>query len=155
MKKYGMLVLVGCAFIANANELLGETYYVNANVLNVRNAPMVGEVIDTLGRGEQVLVYAKEQNWANISDDPNAPKWVATQFLCNAENCYQVYIQPTSPTKASSKPSQNYNTPIYYTPTPSVRPSYGGACPCSGSYRCTGPRGGKYCYTSSGKKSYR
>jgi len=27
-------------------------------------------------------------------------------------------------------------------------------CPCSGSKLCTGPRGGRYCITSSGNKRY-
>ena len=30
-----------------------------------------------------------------------------------------------------------------------------GACPCSGSFNCTGPRGGQYCFTSNGNKRYR
>lgn len=30
-----------------------------------------------------------------------------------------------------------------------------GACPCSENRLCTGPRGGKYCITSTGKKNYR
>ncbi len=29
-----------------------------------------------------------------------------------------------------------------------------GPCPCSGRQYCTGPRGGTYCLTPSGKKSY-
>lgn len=35
-------------------------------------------------------------------------------------------------------------------------PSYfgGGACPCSGSNVCIGPRGGRYCITSGGNKRY-
>lgn len=28
-------------------------------------------------------------------------------------------------------------------------------CPCSGGQLCTGPRGGKYCITSGGSKSYK
>ncbi|HII3799611.1 TPA: hypothetical protein ACY38O_000763 [Pasteurella multocida] len=37
----------------------------------------------------------------------------------------------------------------------SAHSSYGGSCPCSGAINCVGPRGGSYCYTSSGKKRYR
>ena len=28
------------------------------------------------------------------------------------------------------------------------------SCPCSGSKLCTGPKGGKFCYTAGGKKRY-
>lgn len=30
-----------------------------------------------------------------------------------------------------------------------------GPCPCSGEFSCSGPRGGRYCLTSGGKKKYR
>ncbi|MGE8217120.1 MAG: hypothetical protein ACN6RD_13060 [Stenotrophomonas maltophilia] len=33
-------------------------------------------------------------------------------------------------------------------------PSVAGSCPCSGGVLCTGPRGGRYCLTPSGNKSY-
>lgn len=35
------------------------------------------------------------------------------------------------------------------------RAQAGGPCPCSGESHCTGPRGGHYCITDTGKKRYR
>lgn len=37
---------------------------------------------------------------------------------------------------------------------PSAAADTGGACPCSSGRLCTGPRGGRYCLTPSGNKSY-
>lgn len=28
------------------------------------------------------------------------------------------------------------------------------SCPCSGTKLCTGPRGGRYCYSATGRKQY-
>jgi hypothetical protein len=40
-------------------------------------------------------------------------------------------------------------------PTPkSVAPGSNGACSCRSGQYCTGPRGGTFCYSDSGKKSY-
>lgn len=148
MKKGLILALLGVVLAANANEV----YYVNANTLNVRNTPVVGDVIDTLERGDKVVVYAKEQGWVNISDDSSVPQWISGKFLCSTENCFQVNVQTArTAVNLSQATTQNHSSSRQASPAH----TYGGACPCSGSYRCTGPRGGKYCYTSSGNKSYR
>lgn len=34
-------------------------------------------------------------------------------------------------------------------------PAAAGGCPCSAGQLCTGPRGGRYCLTPAGNKSYR
>lgn len=36
-----------------------------------------------------------------------------------------------------------------------IQPATSSACPCSGNQLCTGPRGGRYCLTSGGNKSYK
>ncbi len=36
----------------------------------------------------------------------------------------------------------------------SAAPAAGGQCTCRSGTYCTGPRGGRYCYSDSGKKSY-
>jgi hypothetical protein len=41
------------------------------------------------------------------------------------------------------------------TPLKAVGGSAGGECPCGGGTLCVGPRGGEFCMTPSGKKSYR
>ena len=35
-----------------------------------------------------------------------------------------------------------------------MQPTLSGECSCKGGSYCTGPRGGRYCMTDSGKKSY-
>lgn len=40
-------------------------------------------------------------------------------------------------------------------PPPATGTSVASECPCSGSTLCTGPRGGKYCVTAGGNKSYK
>lgn len=40
-------------------------------------------------------------------------------------------------------------------PLKAVGGGAGGECPCGGGTLCVGPRGGKFCVTPSGKKSYR
>lgn len=36
-----------------------------------------------------------------------------------------------------------------------IQPATSSGCPCSGNQLCTGPRGGRYCLTSGGNKSYK
>ncbi|WP_228884126.1 hypothetical protein [Stenotrophomonas rhizophila] len=36
-----------------------------------------------------------------------------------------------------------------------LAPAAAGSCPCSSGRLCTGPRGGRYCLTPSGNKSYK
>ncbi len=38
---------------------------------------------------------------------------------------------------------------------PSAPAAAAGSCPCSAGLLCTGPRGGRYCLTPSGNKSYK
>ena len=48
--------------------------------------------------------------------------------------------------------NQKAKPPIAKAP---IARSSGGSCPCRGSASCVGPRGGRYCITGSGRKSYR
>lgn len=54
--------------------------YVNTNSLNlnVRNAPN-GNVIGSLAKGTQVVVYEEQNGWSRIGDN----KWVATSYLAS------------------------------------------------------------------------
>ncbi|MGO7175379.1 hypothetical protein ACCS91_36800 [Rhizobium ruizarguesonis] len=43
---------------------------------------------------------------------------------------------------------------ILGTGTSEMSPSMSGSCDCDSGLYCTGPRGGRYCITNTGKKSY-
>lgn len=72
---------------------------------------------------------------------------------------------PASNTVASSKSysstpkssaSRKHAKPKRETKRPSQKRSYAdGTCPCSRTFNCVGPRGGRYCITSGGNKRYR
>jgi hypothetical protein len=68
---------------------------------------------------------------------PDAPRAVAPSFL---------------PPPGTRRPATPATAPAY-TPAPAA-PSVGGSCPCSGTRVCVGPRGGRYCITSGGRKRY-
>lgn len=145
-----------------------EPFFVNSDTLNVRDAPN-GTVIDKLNRGQTVWVYesSDDKKWVRISQ--NKAQWVWFNSLCDSVSCYikndvddtddfdetwytttRTQSQSKSKIKKTSK-KQKSTTSHTYSPL-----SYGGgSCPCSSSYSCVGPRGGKYCYTSGGNKRYR
>ena len=136
-----------------------EYRFVNTDGLNVRDYPVYGNVIGQLNRGDKVPVYAVSDSWVQISVDS---QWVSAKYLCDTDGCYEkshpnerVTVQQGALTyqSAQSKPQ-----PAKSAPKKGVAPkrTYGNSsCPCSGSYNCTGPRGGKYCITSGGSKRYR
>ena len=161
MKKH---VLGGFVLACLVNVAQAQTFYVNADLLNVRNEPISGQVVEQLKRGEPVEIYKKSDSnsWVNISDNPTAPKWVSSNYLCDYEDCYidnsfTTYSQSrdifshsnqySSGSKKVSKQTSSARQSQSY--------SYGGSCPCSGSFNCTGKRGGQYCITSGGNKRYR
>lgn len=50
--------------------------------------------------------------------------------------------------------ADNSSRPSYLPPASAPSPG-NSACPCGSGNLCTGPRGGRYCLTPSGNKSYR
>ncbi|WP_336936499.1 hypothetical protein [Acinetobacter beijerinckii] len=122
--------------------------YVNSNSLKVRDKPN-GKVIDHLKRGDSVLIYDVAGKWERISEEGEFHKWVDSSLLCTTANCFKssnnTYIQRVV------KKSVNTNT--YVTPRKQITTI--GGCSCGSGNYCYGPRGGRYCYTSGGNKSYR
>lgn len=145
-----------------------EPFFVNSDTLNVRDAPN-GTIIDKLNRGQEVWVYESsgDKKWVRISQ--NKAQWVWFNSLCDSVFCYikndvddtddfnetwytttRTQSQSKSKIKKTSKKQKSTTSYTYSTPSYS-----GGSCPCSSSYNCIGPRGGRYCYTSGGNKRYR
>lgn len=124
--------------------------YVNIETLNVRNKPETGEIVEKLARGDAVLIYDRKDNWERLSKEFESPKWVLSKYLCTSENCF---LKGNLYSKSVVKNS--YSPHIKSQPTAKIKKTYSSGCSCgSGSY-CYGPRGGRYCYTSGGNKSYR
>lgn len=156
MKK---LVLGGFAVACLVSMAQAQTFYVNADLLNVRNEPVSGQVVEQLKRGEAVEVYTHSDNnkWVNISSNPTMPKWISSSYLCDYEDCYldSSFGQYSQPRDIVSYVNSTPSTKKVSKKTSKPTQSYGGSCPCSGVLNCTGPRGGQYCITSGGNKRYR
>ena len=124
--------------------------YVNIETLNVRNKPENGEIVEKVARGDAVLIYDRKDDWERLSKEFESPKWVLSKYLCTFENCF---LKGDLYSKSAVK--NNYSRHIKSQPTTKIKKTYSSGCSCgSGSY-CYGPRGGRYCYTSGGNKSYR
>lgn len=125
--------------------------FVNHDSLNVRNKPIDGKIIGQLKLGNTVYIYDRSQDWSRISTESEAPQWVASQYLCSENNCFVKKITTTkvkvnaNNTNIKSKPYQSNK----------FSQSFSSSCSCSSGTFCYGPRGGRYCYTSGGNKSYR
>lgn len=145
-----------------------EQFFVNSDILNVRDAPN-GNIVDKLTRGQTVWVYESsgDKKWVRISQ--NKAQWVWFNSLCDSVFCYikndvddtddfdetwytTTRTQSQSKSKIKKTGKKQKSTASYTYSSPSYS---GGSCPCSSSYSCVGPRGGKYCYTSGGNKRYR
>jgi hypothetical protein len=116
--------------------------FVKADVLNVRNSP-TGDIVEQITRGDSVVIYQTLSGWVRISPSKAPQRWVLEEYLCSGQSCWVTHsTTPSPPTNSSS-----YTSPR--------QPSGYSSCPCSGSTNCVGPRGGRYCITSGGKKKYR
>ena len=137
------------AIVEEAPKVEEATNYqfVNASSLNVRSGPN-GIIKGNLNRGERVPVYEQQGTWARISRLSEPQRWVSLRSLCVEVGC--------SATKPKRSPNTTAARADYSPRTYAPRNSFSsGSCPCSGSYNCTGPRGGQYCITSGGNKRYR
>ena len=112
-----------------------EPMYVATSSLNQRSAPN-GAVVDKSAGGDSVHVYERRNGWARITPTCSPERWVSSKLLCSGLGCYT----------PKPKPRTNYQP---------GRSNYSDSnCPCSGNRVCIGPRGGRYCITSGGRKRY-
>ncbi|WP_010111412.1 SH3 domain-containing protein [Acinetobacter sp. P8-3-8] len=126
--------------------------YVNNEFLNIRKEPIDGMIVGQLKRGDTVLVYDINQDWSRISKEREEPQWVFSQYLCSFEGCSKSKNSFSSTTKSSISRKAPASKPLQIN---RFSQSYSGSCSCSSGTYCYGPRGGRYCYTSGGNKSYR
>lgn len=162
MKKIFLFIVLICSSLVvyafDGLELNEEEFhplakkYVNIETLNVRSNPENGEIVERLKRGDTVLIYDRKDNWERLSKEFDNPKWVLSKYLCTFENCF---INGKLNLKNTTTNNSYSSTVIKSEPKTKNKNSYFNSCSCgSGSY-CYGPRGGRYCYTSGGNKSYR
>lgn len=152
-------ILAAIMALAIGSEVRAE--YVSADVVNCRSQPTTAStVIAKVKQGWPVSVIENKDEWSRL-DTPRC--WVLSRFLSSA-------FVATTPAAARGHASSTRRSPSNRAATPSQlygksspaksrssRPSRSydsGACPCSGSRVCIGPRGGRYCITSGGNKRY-
>jgi hypothetical protein len=123
-----------------------QAKYIDADRLNVRSAPK-GKVVSSLQRGASVRVYEELNGWSRISITEEATRWVSSDSLCGAQDCWVRQSPASTPSTSGTK---LYTPPIQR----SAPSSYSSSCPCSSGSICIGPRGGRYCITSGGNKRY-
>lgn len=150
--------------------------YVTSSTLNCRSAPTLqASIVARLARNDEVRVLAWSGDWARVEPARVSPCWVATRYLGDTPSAYSSAGRPagsgerpevgTRPGVARSSgvrpaPRQSYGQPPRRAGSSSssrprrASPAVGGACPCSGSRVCIGPRGGRYCITSGGNRRY-
>ena len=68
--------------VSSSSYLLGFTHYVNAQTLKVRIAPTSSAYHSySVYKGHEVTVYETRDNWARISKNKSAEKWVHRNYL--------------------------------------------------------------------------
>lgn len=115
-------------------------------------------------RGAEVKVLEEKAGWSRV-DSAGQECWIASSSLATPTD--ELADQPASAAMSQPLVSSYGNTSASSSSRSSragaasrsrrygsPRGFYGGACPCSGSNVCIGPRGGRYCITSGGNKRY-
>lgn len=95
-------------------------------------------------KGKRYQVGDMRDGWISVQ---TGEKTVWARAAIFAYSCHPYggshSTQGTMPSKAAARGSRS-----------SAASSSGGACPCGSGSVCVGPRGGRYCITSGGKKRY-
>lgn len=148
-----ILLIVGQIVIAAEPT----AHYVKSKALNVRSAPINGDVIGRLTRGQEVKGYARDGEWLRISESEQSQQWVSIRHLCDEFGCWLADQSLTlSPSYSTSARRRNYRASSAPRSQVGVTQFNSGSdCPCSGTANCYGRRGGRYCITSGGNKRYR
>lgn len=66
-------------------------YWVDSNVLNLRDNPVAGKIVGTLEYGQKVLAYSQYENWVQIAKAEGGSKWVNSDFLSNSRLSWASY----------------------------------------------------------------
>jgi uncharacterized protein YgiM (DUF1202 family) len=155
---------------------MAQAAFVSGSTLNCRAEPSPdAEILERLVRGQEVTILESQDGWgkAQLSDSKSC--WVSQMFLSDfkikpeetkfvgaetrtdgfEDSIEAAVSKPKSKARSKSK-SRSAATSRRSTSRPASfsRPSVGGSCPCDQSKVCVGPRGGRYCFNSTGTKRY-
>lgn len=120
----------------------GSSVYVTAAALNARAEPNVkGHVVNKFVRGQRLEVRERSGDWLKIVQGATFA-WVAA-----------THVSRSAPVQSLVSPNRK-SGPHSTSSHPRKSRYIDGNCPCSGGRVCIGPRGGRYCITSGGKKRY-
>lgn len=117
--------------------------------------------ITSMKRGEVVGLIRTQEEWAEIEPYRVDQCWLPKSALSDLDASTQhlaAQTYPKAPTERSSSAGIRQTYPWMGRSQPRSKKSYrstaSGNCPCDGHSVCIGPRGGRYCITSSGNKRY-
>src|SRR5690606_4482816 len=126
-----VLLFLAMAWPAAFAQRGADIRYAAGDTVNVRSEPE-GAVVDSLRRGEAVIVAESSGFWSQVDTANWGGVWVSTSLLCRGVGCWAssqggAAASHSLPPAARTAPAINY------------RPASTGGCPCSGSSNCTGP----------------
>lgn len=160
MKKFILSIFL---LLISAFSFATEVKYVGVNSASIReyatdSTPIIGKI----SYGKKVYVHDTLNGWSRLTDvKETKQRWVSSSELCNTPNCNpkhnktannakKAITQAPKANKAKKPVSANNSTKV----TKKRKIYYSSGCPCGYGY-CYGPRGGRYCITSGGNKSYK
>ena len=121
----------------------GSSVYVTATALNARTEPHTdGSVVGRFSRGQRLEVRQRSGDWLKVVHGTTIA-WVAASHVSQTVPVQSLLSNNRSAGRSHSSRAESRRTRLV-----------GGSCPCSGGRVCIGPRGGRYCITSSGNKRY-
>ncbi|MCU9997911.1 SH3 domain-containing protein [[Pasteurella] aerogenes] len=161
MKK---LIISIIMVITSMSSFAFDVKYIGVNSANVREyANYDSPIVDKIPKGKFVTVYDTLDGWSRLTDVKETnQRWVHSNDLCNTKGC-SVGKVTTNNVKQASKTNQLKSTTTHYKQKSTQvkqkgnkqRAVYSSGCSCGSGNYCYGPRGGRYCITSGGNKSYR
>jgi len=123
----------------------GDSVQVTSKSLRTRSAPSSSaSVSGTLRRGEKATIVGRSGEWLQVAQG-SALIWIAANHVRAVRSQPQGFMSASSSHRSHSRKSHGSSGTGFYQDA---------GCPCAGSRVCIGPRGGRYCITSGGRKRY-
>ena len=94
--------------------------YAAGDTVNVRSEPE-GAVVDSLQRGEAVIVAASPGSWSQVDTAHRSGVWVSTSLLCRDVGCW-------ASSSGRSAASRSLPPAVRTAPSSSYRPTTSGGC---------------------------
>jgi hypothetical protein len=133
----------------------GDIAIVSTKKVRGRSEPNSNaRTIDTLRSGEKVRILSRKGNWVKVAKGATSV-WIVSTHVKRRSSSPNLLKSSSFKKQSSDKSTKAKKRRVsrkngYY----STRGTTSGSCPCNGGPVCVGPRGGRYCITSSGNKRY-